>query len=97
MIEIKITNKDNLCLATFLREGKEKCTIDYNAMRLQLMRDWGDPQKNKDFRDYLIGQFLWVLEDGFSKKLDKKEMQTLQDFLEAIETGKEEFQAERKD
>jgi hypothetical protein len=47
---------------------------------------------DQNLKDVLVGQFLWVLEDGFTKKLTKQEMTVLGDFLDALETGKAEFQ-----
>lgn len=81
MIEIKIDNDSNPPSAAFFREGQYKCLIDYNHLRRCLRND------DTNIRDLVIGSLLSVLEDNFTNKLDKQELQTLNDFLDKVKNS----------
>jgi hypothetical protein len=83
MLDIKIENMEGVGVATFFREGKNKCQVDYNQVRICLINE------DRKVGEMMVGQLLFTLEmDGTTfKKLDKKEMQVFGDFLETLQTG----------
>jgi len=83
MLEFKLDDK--VPVATIYREGKEKCKIDYNHLRRCLLNP------DRDIAQLVVGQLLLALEmDGTTfTKLSKEELRTYGQFLDALQTGRE--------